>query len=92
MHRTKVKAYLQKHAQECDERGHRMVVRNGSLPERTMVSIGHPEGNRAVGDGAKVVQTNDVFIFCPDDRNHAMLHEAIRRPLSEKSGQAQTDP
>jgi len=48
---------------------------------RRRVSVGHPEGNRAVGDGAKVVQTNDVFIFCPDDRYHAMLHEAIRRPV-----------
>ena len=78
-----VEEYLQKHAQERDERGHRMVARNGSLPERTMVSVGHPEGNRAIGDRAKVVQTNDVFIFCPDHRNHAMLHEAIRRPVGE---------
>ena len=65
------------------ERGHRMVVRNGSLPERTAVSVGHPKGNRAVGDRAKVVETNDVSIFCPDHRNHAMLHEAIRCAVGE---------
>ena len=32
---------------------------------------------------AKVVQANNVFIFCPNDRNHAMLYEAIRRPVGE---------
>ena len=30
-----------------------------------------------------MVQTNNVFIFCPDDRNHAALHEAIRSPVGE---------
>ncbi|HEV2731173.1 MAG TPA: IS256 family transposase [Terriglobales bacterium] len=33
-----VEDYLQEHAQERDERGHRLVVRNGSLPERTIQS------------------------------------------------------
>jgi len=42
-----------------------------------------------------VVQTNDVFIFCPDYRNHVMLHEAIRCPIGEpgdRSVMSLTDP
>ena len=33
-----VEEYLQKHEQARDERGHRLVVRNGRLPERTIQS------------------------------------------------------
>ena len=33
-----VEEYLEKHARERDEGGHRMVVRNGKLPERTIQS------------------------------------------------------
>ena len=33
-----VEDYLEKHAQTRDERGHRLVVRNGSLPQRTIQS------------------------------------------------------
>ena len=33
-----VEDYLEKHAQARDKRGHRLVVRNGSLPERTIQS------------------------------------------------------
>ncbi len=36
-----VEEYIQRFAQERDERGHRLVVRNGSLPERTICA---PEG------------------------------------------------
>lgn len=64
----------------CDPLAAGICRGKGAAPA---VSAGHPEGNRAVRDGAKVVQTNDVFIFCPDHRNHAMLHEAIRSPVGE---------
>lgn len=33
-----VEEYIQRFAQERDERGHRLVVRNGSLPERTILT------------------------------------------------------
>jgi len=33
-----VEEYLERHVQERDERGHRLVVRNGRLPERTIQS------------------------------------------------------
>jgi transposase-like protein len=35
---AEVEAYVRRHAQERDERGHRLVVRNGHLPERVLQS------------------------------------------------------
>lgn len=37
-----VEAYLQAHAQERDEAGHRLVVRNGHKPERTLLTASGP--------------------------------------------------
>jgi transposase-like protein len=37
-----VRAYLERYATECDEQGRRLVVGNGSLPERTLVTGAGP--------------------------------------------------
>jgi transposase-like protein len=66
---TEVAAYVAQHAQERDEAGHRLVVRNGYLPERQvqtgigLVPIRQPRVNdkRRAEDGQRLHFTSQIL-------------------------------